>query len=167
MNKLEISSPWVTYVRQIKLLFGQDPAIKITFDENNLNLKLYVSGEKKAIAIEELLPDKIVFGNVVLTISVIPIDVRMLKQVSKVFEAAFEGNPIFKEVVNVNGISSNDSTYVIFKNKVAQYWNDNLCDPNGLCSTLYQDVAKEVLTKLNDVYYCTEPGNDVVRCSCK
>ena len=34
-----------------------------------------------------------------------------------------------------------DITYVIFKNCVVQFFNDNLNDAHGLISTLYQNIA--------------------------
>ena len=37
-----------------------------------------------------------------------------------------------------------DITYVIFKNCVVQFFNDNLNDAHGVISTLYQDIAAEL-----------------------
>ena len=38
------------------------------------------------------------------------------------------------------------NTYVVFKNCVVQVPADNLNDCHGIISTLYQDIADEVLT---------------------
>ena len=47
----------------------------------------------------------------------------------------------------------NSFTYVVFEKEVVQYWNDNLGDINGLRSTLYQDLAKEIFADdLQNVY---------------
>lgn len=52
----------------------------------------------------------------------------------------------------------NSFTYVVFEKEVVQYWNDNLADYNGLTSTLYQDLAKEIFedANLDGVYFCTD-----------
>ena len=49
-------------------------------------------------------------------------------------------------------------TYVVFKNCVVQFFNDNLNDCHGLISTLYQDIAAEIFedANLNGVYYNTD-----------
>ena len=72
------------------------------------------------------------------------------------FRKAFEGNPAFSYAVTVGGISSNDFNYVVFKNKVVQYWNDNLGDINGNESTLYQEIAKDIFEDCTGIYFCTD-----------
>ena len=50
-------------------------------------------------------------------------------------------------------------TYVVFKNCVVQFFNDNLNDPHGVLSTLYQDIAREVFGDCGmagGVAYCTD-----------
>jgi hypothetical protein len=46
-------------------------------------------------------------------------------------------------------------TYVAFKKEVVQFYADNLRDPNGFKSTLYQDIAEDVFGEKNNVCYCT------------
>ena len=48
--------------------------------------------------------------------------------------------------------------YVVFKNCVVQFFNDNLNDAHGLISTLYQDIAADILDGPGTigVYYCTD-----------
>ena len=36
--------------------------------------------------------------------------------------------------------------YVVFQNTVVQFFADNLNDCHGIISTLYQDIAEELLT---------------------
>ena len=49
-------------------------------------------------------------------------------------------------------------TYVVFKNCVVQFFNDNLNDYHGMLSTLYETIADEVLTgpAVTDVYFNTD-----------
>ena len=50
------------------------------------------------------------------------------------------------------------ATYVVFKNCVVQFFNDNLNDCHGIISTLYQDIAAELFkdADLIGVYYNTD-----------
>ena len=57
-----------------------------------------------------------------------------------------------------NGINWIDVTYVVFKNCVVQFFADNLNDCHGIISTLYQDIAEEILTGdgAQGVYFNTD-----------
>jgi hypothetical protein len=50
------------------------------------------------------------------------------------------------------------TTYVVFKNCVVQFAADNLNDCHGIISTLYQDIADELLTgpATEGVFYNTD-----------
>lgn len=155
MSKLNvnISSPWVTFYREIEALFGSDPEIKIVFDEDKNEIKLYVDNHRKADALTQLLPSKREFGNVTLLIDVVPPNVDSY-DIQSLYEAAFENNPAFAYVEHVDGLFTMD--YVVFKNKVVQYFNDDMSDVHGNCSTLYQEIAKNVLETVPGVFFCTD-----------
>ena len=79
----------------------------------------------------------------------------------ELFETAFEKNPAFAYVVAPaqDGYFYIDFCYVVFKNCVVQFFNDNLNDAHGLVSTLYQDIANELFAEaagLECVHYCTD-----------
>lgn len=154
MENLKLVSPWVNYYREIVALFGDDPDIEIDFDEDNYTINMFVNGVEKTEAISELLPEEKVFGNITLRIHVFPSD----KEDTKIdlFRKAFEGNPAFSYAVSVSGVSSNDYNFVVFKNTVVQYYNDDLSDVNGNRSTLYQEIAKDIFEDHFGVYFCTD-----------
>ena len=156
-KSLKLSSPWVNYHNAVKALFGEDKDVKIKFDENNLDLKLFVSGKKKADAISKLLPTGKTFGNVTLKITVIPENLEAIEKPADVFEAAFEGNPVLSDTVTISGVYENPVTYIVFDKRVVQYWNDNLGDPHGNRSTLYETLAEEVFDSSvsKACQYCT------------
>ena len=157
-EKLKLSPPWITYVRKIEALFGEDPDIKIEYDEPNLILKLFVENPTKADAIQQLLPTEKVFGNITLSVQVIPANKPQRK--IDIFQKAFEGNPVFSYAVSVEGISSNDYNFVVFRHKICQFWNDQMNDINGNVSTLYEDVARDVFENTDGVFFNTEtPDN--------
>ena len=70
--KLKIAPPWITYVNQIKVMFGNDPDITIEYSNEDLEIKLYVDKSVKASALQRLLPNSKIFGNIVLDITIIP-----------------------------------------------------------------------------------------------
>lgn len=168
--KLKLAPPWVTYVNEIKALFEPDPEIGVTYDNDNVELKLYVENEKKAKILDEiLLPKTKTFGNVELKIIVVPanpykqnLDVKSMKPYD-IFTTVFDKNPVFSFAFAVDQIFSNVITYVVFAHKVVQFFNDNLNDVYGNVSTLYQEIAQDVFGEANlrGVAYCTDVENKV------
>jgi hypothetical protein len=154
-NRLNLAAPWIVYYHKIEALFKDDPAIKIVFDNENLVLKLYVEGDEKYNALAKLLPFEKDFGNVSLKIQVIPANTLQVSDIN-LFEKAFEGNPAVSFIKSVIDVSSNNFNFVVFQKKVVQFYDDNLGDINGLHSTLYHDIAKEVFGEREGIYFCTD-----------
>ena len=157
MEKVKLSAPWFTYIREVEALFGEDPEITISYIEDPLTMKLYVDNATKADALAQLLPDEKVFGETVLTIIVIPSN-DLSTSKAALFEAAFEGNPIFSDMIDVEGVYTNPIHYCVFAKEVVQFWNDSLADPHGNVSTLYQDIADDVFEDIDTggVIFCTD-----------
>lgn len=154
MSNLKLSPPWALHYRKIVALFGKDPEIKIEYDEDTPEVKLYVSNQEKAEAITQILPSEVPFGNVVFKVSVIPENVNSVGV--SVFQKAFNGNPILKDIQTIDGIFSNPVSYVVFEKGVVQFYSDNLADLNGITSTLYENIARDVFGTPSGVYFCTE-----------
>ena len=155
-DKLNLSSPWVTLSRQFEAMFGGDPDVKVKYidGDGEYAIKLFVEGQDKADALTEILPTEYEFGNVTVEVEVIPADKAQKKE--DLFRTAFEGNPAFSYAVTMDGIFANPITYVVFKNKVVQYWNDNLGDINGNETTLYEDIATNLFGDEGGVCFCTD-----------
>ena len=158
MGKLKLSSPWQAYVNELNALFGQDSEIRIAFNEEDKEIKLYVSDEGKARALTKILPIEKEFGNVKIKVTVVMPNEDTDESVLKTFEKAFRGNPAMEFVYTAHSLLG-DHCYVVFKNEVVQFFNDQLDDMNGNKSTLYQEIAKDVFTDNLGVFYCTEPGS--------
>lgn len=155
LNKLGLSSPWCTYYKKINELFKDDPEIHIEYDNDAPSIKLFVDNAKKAAALTKLIPDQRTFGNVVLNIYVIPADNEDDITTDDI-KAAFEGNPAFSYLGVRDLPMTPPANFVVFKNKVVQFFNDDLTDINGNCSTLYQNIAFEVLNVPKNTYFCTD-----------
>ena len=161
--RLKISPPWITFIHKIQALFDADPQIACNIVESSKEPSITLAcnnGDKNA-ALLKLLPEKVEYGKVTLKIAIDgPISNLAFKSNKDLFETAFKGNPVFVQCVAPveEGYWWVDFTYVIFKNTVVQFFNDNLNDAHGLISTLYQDIAEEVFSKANlyGVYYCTD-----------
>ena len=159
--RLKISPPWVVYVNKLQALFDGDPqiAFNVSYDGTCPYVTLATNNPDKAAALVKLLPEEERFGNVTLGISVDCPTISNLAFPTKkeLFETAFEKNPAFAYCVVPEGYWYIPLTYVVFKNCVVQMFCDNLRDPHGVISTLYQDIASDVLADLGgDVAYCTD-----------
>ncbi len=153
MSSLNLSAPWFIYYAELSELFKEDPEVHLDFDENEKVIKLFVDNDEKADALTKLLPMTKEFGNVVVKINVIPANNE--NSIAEVFRKAFEGNPAFKDVIVTSSeAGAFGATYILFAKKVVQYYADNLGDPNGNISTLYQDIARDVFGEV--AYFCTD-----------
>lgn len=161
MNNLKLSSPWTTFYHQVAELFKNDPDITIEMleDEDDPTIKLFVNGEDKADALNKLLPGQKTFGNIVVDIRVIPCN----KEDTKIdlFRRAFNGNSAISYIKSVSDPFENKVDYVVFENKVVQFFNDDISDINGNETTLYEDIAREVFNDAG-VFFCTDTESKVI-----
>lgn len=156
MEKPKLSPPWITYVNEMKALFGKDPEIKIEYDEENNNVKLFVDNQNKADALTAMLPAVKEFGNVKLMITVIPANTET--NFGSVITVAFRGNPAFSDLIDVV-TPFGDVTYAMFARDIVQFYNDQMDDPYGNKTMLYQDIAKDVFGELPGCFFCTDVKN--------
>jgi len=157
MAVVKLSAPWQTYYKELSLLFEHDDEVRIIYDTDAQMINIFVDNAVKAEVMTTALPAVRQFGSVELKINIIPSNkVNMLKASKGMgFVDLFRGNSIVDDVVVVEGIMSNPITYVIFKKEVVQYFNDDLGDAHGMCSTLYQDIASRVLDAGEGIFFCT------------
>lgn len=178
--KLKLSPPWVTYVNKLIALFGQDPEITIKVTDSDVNI--YVDNEEKAFLLTKWLPFRKDFGNYSLSITVYPSNSTTDEQnlasklkltaeienlpVDRQFDLVFAKNPVYSFSHRVEGLFFNDIVYVVFKNEVVQFFNDNLNDIYGNVSTLYENIARDIFEYIPDnqvVFFCTDIKDDSLR----
>ena len=171
MNKeirTKISPPWFTFVSELKALFGEDPDIKIEHTKE-YEVKMYVADADKAVALYTLMPYSRSYGNVEIIINVIPPNGdRFLTSdddYAELFSAAFKNNPVLSYIQKVEGLFGFKATYIVFKNKVVQYFNDNLNDINGNTSTLYEDIARDIFEDTIEPgnFFCTDVADNKLK----
>lgn len=166
MAIFHMSAPWVIFYRELEELFKYDPQVHVVYDEADNHVKLYVDDADKAIALDILLPHTKVFGSVSMSISVIPANTTerdfAATNRDELFRVAFRGNGAFSFAKTVTGIFVNNLTYIVFRNRVVQYFNDDLGDIYGQCSTLYQEIAKNVFGETEGIFFCTDAEQPIV-----
>lgn len=155
MENIKLSAPWTTFCNEIVALFENDLDIKIRYDDVEKNIKLFVSDAHKAEALAKILPAKKKFGNVVVTIDIVP--ANDADTITTVLNEAFRGNPAVQYIYDAE-TPFGPINYVVFKNKVVQFYNDQIDDINGNKNTLYQEIAKDVfeINTGDRVFFCTD-----------
>lgn len=154
-NKIKLSPPWVTYYRELEEMFSQDSEVTVKFDEEKLQIKLLVSNTDKAYALSMLLNPSKEFGNVTVTIDVIPSNDGE-KSSFELMQMAFKGNPVCSQIKAMTDFTGNEINYVAFKSEVAQFYNDDLSDLNGNKSMLYKEIAEDVFREHDGIFFCTD-----------
>ena len=155
MDKLDLSTPWVTFAKKIKTMFEKDPEVNVVYSNNDVEVKLYVDNYAKADALSAILPTEKTFGNVVLKITVVPSNVT-LNRVT-LFRNAFANNPILNRVETVHPTQDSSINYFIFNRDVISFFNDDLSDFYGMESTLAEDIAREIFDIEDEaIFFCTE-----------
>ena len=172
MAKVGLSAPWVLFYHEVEAFFKNDSEVTVIYDEDKNRLNLYVDNAEKADALSRMIPVEKGFGTVTLEIAVIPSNkVRESKSFFSssingdfdLLRAAFKGNNSVANIVKIDTFT-NPFIYVIFKPEVVQYFTDSLNDAYGLCSTLNQEIAKNIFEPVDCVYYCTDKIEKAVKC---
>lgn len=160
--RLKVFAPWAITALKYEALFDGDPqiAFNVNYSGTNPYITLACNNGDKVTALQQILPTEIKFGNVTLKVNIdgVPSN-RGFKNKKELFETAFAGNPAFAYAV-APGEEYHwvNMVYVVFKNYVVQFFADNLNDCHGITSTLYQDIATEILTGegAQGVYFNTD-----------
>lgn len=172
MAQLKLAPAWDIYYKKINALFKDDVRATVVYDRDNLKIKIYVTDQKKAEALDQLLVHNVVFGSQELTVDVIPAnsdDDTSLKPYTRVhrprysvyyptliWDDALYGNPLYSYSRKFTGIYTNPLTYVVFTPTVVQYYTDSLNDINGFSTTLAQEIAKDIFVEQEGTFFCTD-----------
>ena len=154
-TKLELLSPWMIHAKKVHALFGEDPDISMTYQDDGTSprVKIFVKNPIKATCIDKIIKHEIIFGNITLYVDVIPSNEAI--SVDQLFRMAFVGNPLFSEFVS-ESTPFGTVNYTIFNPQIIQYLSDDTSDVYGLDSVLAEDLAREVLNDEFAVNYCTD-----------
>lgn len=149
---VKMSAPWDIYYRKLNELFGRDKDIRIEYDRDSYEIKLYVDNTDKANALGLLLPDKKEFGGVTLTINVIPFN--RPHDNATLIATAFDGNPAFMGI-DSKEILGATINYALFTDRSASYYSDDISEYDGRTYVFYRDLARDVIGNLDDIHFGT------------
>jgi len=158
MENMKQSAPWITLVHELHALFDEDPEVHVKYVDGAHEVTLYVDDQDKADALTELIGESKTYGNVVMKINIVPANAFEDKAPS-VVARAFKGNPVMKRIQHVESRGLKID-YAVFRKEVVQFFNDNLQDPHGNKSTLYEDIARDVFEETG-VCFCTDNEGSV------
>lgn len=150
----ELSAPWLVYWRKLCALFENDDEIDIgELCDNSLTDGYYVGisvcSHKKFEALQQLLPARLVFGNVELTTYIYEtLNDEEETDYRKLFTDLFDGNDIFDEFLTVIDHVGSKHDFAVFKPRALQFYSDDISDPYGNKTMLTQDVARDVFTDM-------------------
>ena len=167
MANLKLISPWRNYYHEIQAFFKEDPYVTVVFDEDNMEIKLFVQAPDKAEALTQILNPEKTFGETTVKVTVIPANTMsreiklMMKSMieaeefDRVIRIALDCNGLFCDVCVIKGLLGFNAIYVLFNKNVVQYYNDNIGDLHGVKSTLAEDIARDIFVSRPGVFYCT------------
>lgn len=169
MAQLKLAPAWDIYYQKINAMFKDDVRATVIYDRDNLKIKIYITDQKKAEALDQLLEHEHMFGNQKLTVDVIPANSdekapepynskrsRYYVYPTLIWDDAFYGNPLYSYSRKFTGIYTNPLTYVVFMPTVVQYYTDSLNDINGFSTTLAQEIAKDIFVEQEGTFFCTD-----------
>ena len=163
-KKAKIAPPEIVVFRKVAAFFENDKLIeKVDFNRNKFQIKLYAKTEDKAIALEQILKNKLSFGGYDIAIDIyLPNGKKYAVDRNgnhgeafafcDQFEVAFKGNPFVKKVMTGEDAAGNIIYYVLTKNVGVQYASEDTYNPWGMSSVLAQDLLKELICYSEENY---------------
>lgn len=158
MAKLKLSPPWSIFYDEIRAMFAKDPEVKVVMDEDHYTVYVFVNNAKKSAALARILEQEKKFGRITLKVQVPPPDeatTYAFEDGVDLYRSAFENNLRLSYVQPKTSIFDT-SFYVVFENEVIQYFNDDISDINGQCSTLAEDIARDIFIGDELPNFCTD-----------
>lgn len=158
MAKLKLSPPWSIFYDEVSAMFKKDPEVRVIMDEANYTIYVFVNNPRKSAAIAKILGQEKKFGRITLKVQVPPPDGAgnyNFKDGVELYNAAFENNGRLSYVQPKTSIFDT-SFYVVFKNEVVQFFNDDISDINSQCSTLAEDIARDIFVGDELPNFCTD-----------
>lgn len=155
MAKLGLQAPWEIYYSELNELFRRDSDISVIFDEEEFEIKMYVDNKQKAEILERVLPSEVDLGRKLPIIIIPNNNAPLFEEAGNDWEILFRDNDAVSYIHKVD-VAGFRAIYIVFENRVVQYFTDNLSDINGFTSTLYQDIAKRIINVPAGVFFCTD-----------
>ena len=154
--------PDVSLGNRIRSMFQDDPdTVSITYNQASedqvAKIIIKVKDMIKAAAIRKILPKRYDIS--------LPLDVEVIdasEMDGLTIEKAFEGNPHFKQYLEIKNPLMSDPFHVcIFNEEVIKFKNDNGGSLHGYEFRLMEDLAREV-APITGLFYTTDDGIPII-----
>ena len=165
-NDAQLAPPWNTYVQKLAAIFEGDDQIEVSEPEESTSpfytyvINITVYSHKKFVALDRALVKEVDFGNVKLGLLLYDAENGDINPGIEVFKDIFEGNPHVKDIIDLEDQTGTVWSYLRFYPEVIQYENDDLSDPYGVESTLAENIADEVFSLNNGMFFTTARNNE-------
>lgn len=159
-NKVGLSSPWVSYFKEVYNVFRHDEQVivdkEITEEGNGVYSFKIVSGNiEKVAALKKILKTEIPFGNITLRIDIDFIAADDEEVTAEDWQAAFDGNPYFKQIVE-EPTPASTKAFAVFDRKILTYFNDDISDYCCNRHIIVADAVRDIVKDAGNVSPCTE-----------
>ena len=168
MLNLTLEAPWYTFQKKVKALFERDPDIivgEVVESEDgktNFYFDIEVRNHEKFLALDRTFPKVKTFGNITLGITLYD-EENGIREENRIdlYKTIFQGNPIVKDIREVDDFAGAHHGFVRFKPEVIQFHDDDTSDFNGNWSGLAQEIAREIFSdECAGIHFCTAALNE-------
>lgn len=167
MANLKLISPWRNYYNKVQAFFKEDQDVNVVFDEDNMDILVYVQTPYKAEALDYILKSEQTYGDTTVSITVVPANndpdaKKYIKSIcndenyAHLYSLAFCRNSLYSDLQVIHGLLGFDAVYVVFDKRVVQYYIDNIGDLHGIKSTIAEDIARDIFVEKPGIFFCTD-----------
>ena len=162
-----LSSPWVLTYKKIRAMFAEDKQVTVLYNDEEKKIQLFVDSDEKASALDILLRHEYDFGNVKLTVEVIPQNgvtwsfddknTKMLRSndFNSMFNQAMYENAVFCFTYETAKTVLGGMLYVVFTPTPVQIYTDDLGCWQGYKTMLFEDIARDIFVERSGVFFST------------
>ena len=159
-EEVGLQSPWIILHKGIYNLLSQDPDITVApnmIDAGNGVYETHISSSnyEKLTALKKILINETKMGNITARLVfdyAAPTDDIEVED----WRTAFEGNPLFKDIVPVSTPTGSEVDYVLFSRDILTYYVDDLSDLYGNKHIIVADLVNQVANETIGINICTE-----------
>ena len=156
-KEVGLSSPWVTFQKEVYNLFEPDPTVHVdptVTDEGDgvYSFTIYANHTKIA-ALKKIIKNEIKMGNIILKVYFEADDIDD-EATDNDWKTAFADNPYFVEYQHSSAPGLEAMAYAVFDRKIITFFNDDLTDYCCNKHMIVADLVKDVVNP-SQVYPCT------------
>lgn len=157
-TKVGLQSPWVTYFKMMYNVLSADPEITMPDSieegpDGQCTIYIESSNEEKIISLYRILKEKIVMGNITVTVKfsckneALEFDIKGVSDplpTVEDYDNAFSGNPYFVMTQSIEMPGGGSMDYAVFTRDIITFFNDNMMDYKCNSHYIVADIIMEI-----------------------